>query len=365
MRRNTADEFHFNRNAEESVPKREYFSSEEFSTPPALIETAPEYDGDFTVEKTQKTKKTKRSRHDLLKKIIMIPVASAIAVTTITLSSFDVDPLGEDFLNNINIIDDFNEIIEGKNRFPRLPNLDPDFAGKYAWSEFGSEEFLIVDGNYLWAGTMFTEFEAEHRGEEFPVGNIPGASYDKKKNVLTLEDYHGGNIEANLMGNGFKINLVGDNSVDSVMIWGAMYGGSVTFTGSGSIVINKDMTSQTGIYLECENSPSCVMVDNKATVDVYGESAIIIHCTKLKKAIYTLEGTTITGGECAEGEFVKSFDYVYDENNNPIMDEDGNYITVEKTVKDIAKELNTTLYDYSVVDEEGIPSKHVLFEPET
>ena len=242
--------------------------------------------------------------------------------------------------------------------FPALPNLDPDFAGEYAWAGMGSEEYLVVDSHYLHAGTYYTD-----RGVSFE--SLPGASYNKATNTLTLNNYHGGFIDANLMGNGFRIELIGDNSLDQIKLWGAMYGGSATFTGSGSIKLNEsgNASEGVGLYLECEDSPSCVMIDRQATVEVFGEYAIVIHRTTLEKAIYTLSPVTMTGGTYSTGEFVEYTVTVTDDNGNIVTDANGDPVTELMTVRDIAEKKGMALYDYSVVGSDGKPAKHVLFAP--
>ena len=89
------------------------------------------------------------------------------------------------------------------------------------------------------------------------------------------------------MGNGFLIELVGDNSLDLLSVWGAMYGGSVKFTGSGSLTLNKDLKAQYGLVLNCEASSSCIMVDKSATVEIYGnEAAFAVLDSLLEKTVY-------------------------------------------------------------------------------
>ena len=247
--------------------------------------------------------------------------------------------------------------IEYTDTFPSLPNLDPDFAGEYAWSGMGTEEYLMIGSDYLHAGTFYTNGGT-------PISTVSGASYDKSKNTLTLNNFTGGVINVNLMGNGFKIELIGDNAVDGIIAWGSMYGGSVTFTGSGSIKINEKLTNDTGLMLDCRDSLSCLMIDREATVEVFGQSAIVIHRTMLDTAIYALQPVKMTGGTYSTGEFVEYTVNVTDENGIPVKGEDGNYITKIMTVKDIAKNKGIDLYDYSVVGDDGKPSNHVLFKPE-
>ena len=216
-------------------------------------------------------------------------------------------------------------------------------------------EYIVVDGNYLHAGTIYTDGGTT-------IATVSGASYDKATNTLTLNNYKGSFIDCNLMGNSFKIKLVGENSLDYIRMWGAMYGGSVTFTGSGSIKLNESGNAPTGIFLEAENSPSCIMIDRDVTVEVFGSQAIIVHCTTLETAIYTLKPITITGGTPASGEFVVYDVYVTDENGNKVYDENGNPMTKDYTVKDISAEQGIALYDYSVVGDDGKPSNHVIFK---
>lgn len=242
--------------------------------------------------------------------------------------------------------------------FPVLPNPDPDFDGNYAWSlispspgyKGGTEEYLIVDSVYLVAGTVYTDAGTS-------IGKVSGASYDMATNTLTLTNFHGSRIEGNLMGNGFKIKLIGDSSIDELMMWGAMYGCSVTFTGNGSIKINENNKASTGvgIYFECEDSMSCLMIDREATVEVFGDYAIVIHRTLMDKAIYALKPIKMTGGEYSIGEFVE---YTVTETLP-----DGTTRETVRTVADISKDVGLDLYDYSIIGPDGKPSKHVLFAP--
>lgn len=213
--------------------------------------------------------------------------------------------------------------------FPTLPNSDPDFAGKYAWSGQGSEEYVILsDGSgsaYLHAGTYYTD-------SGVTAGNVSGASYDKATNTLTLTDYHGAFVDVNLMGNGFKIELVGDNSLDYMQIWGAMYGGSVTFTGSGSLTLNKSGNASSGLLLNCEYSPSCLMVDREVTLDIYGQPALFIGDSLMEDAIFALAPVEMSGGTASAEEAGTN--------------EDGD-----------------PYYTVTVVGSGGQPATHVTFKP--
>ena len=212
--------------------------------------------------------------------------------------------------------------------FPVLPNLEPDFAGEYAWSGLGSEEYIMFwslakdPREYLHMGTFFASTGSyDANGNFIPnqVTTMPDAWYDISTNTLTLDNFTGEVLEVNLMGNGFTINLIGENHLDELIMWGAGYGGSVTFTGTGSLTLNEDRCApdDVGILVHGENSASCVMIDKEVTLELYGAYAILIDSVTIEKAIYYLEPSKLTGGEriCLSSE---------EPHRYTIIDEDGN-----------------------------------------
>lgn len=183
---------------------------------------------------------------------------------------------------------------DGDDAFPPLPNLDPQ---KYDIQGFGSEHYIrFMDGDYenwkyLIAGTYWTESEGH------PISSVPGAVYDEASNTLTLTNFTGPALDVNLMGNGFTINLIGENRLAGLQVWGFMYGGSVTFTGSGSLIVNEGAANPVGVLLNAEGSPSCLMVDRGVTLEIYGsEQAIGIYDTTLSKSVYYLRPVQMSGG---------------------------------------------------------------------
>lgn len=244
----------------------------------------------------------------------------------------------------------------GDSGFPKLSNLDPDFAGNEAWSGEGSEEYIRYiaagdpDYTYIEAGSVWQSFGAK-------VTSVPNAVYDPDANVLYLTDFTADFLDVNLMGNGFTICLSGDNRINQITIWGAYYGGSLTLTGSGSLTV--DMGTKEGgigIHLKSEWSQTCLMIDRGVTLDVTAEKAILVESTTMEKAIYYLKPVKLTGGVCSGGEFVEYYMPVYDEN--------GYFVGQEQvSLEEISKEQGENFYDYSIVDENGKPSSHVHFAP--
>ena len=239
--------------------------------------------------------------------------------------------------------------------FPSLSNPDPDFAGNYAWSSMGSEEYVRFTASgatsytYLEAGSVWVSSGAD-------VTTSANAAYDAKTNTLTLTNFTADLLDINLMGNGFKIKLTGDNSIGSITVWGASYGGSVTFTGDGKLTVNKDKKSGIGILLNSEMSGSCIMIDKDVTLEVYGDQAMIVSLTTLDPAIYYLSPQSMSDGKRSSGEFLS---YTRDE-----YDDNGSYVgSVPVTLKEISDEKGVTYYDFSITDENGDPVTYVKFSP--
>ena len=333
-----------------SVPS-DYVMPEEFPSPKVSVKKSDDPAGDKT-----------KNRHELIKKLILLPVLAVTVTVTVLFSSMGLDPLGNDFLVNgmgkaapstgttpsgssgtspsggtstesettpTPSADDGTPAYTDS--FPSLENLNPDFDGKYAWSGMGTEEYLVLDSMYLEAGTYWKNYAGATETK------FTGASYDRETNTLTLNNYKGTFIDANLMGNGFKIKLIGENSLEYIKLWGAMYGGSVTFTGDGSLKLNVNKTVPNALYLMCEYSPSCVMVDREATVELFGSDgpALVISDTLLKDALYTLE---------------------------PIKTEGGEYSSESRTMTDSSTGEQITCYDVTLNDGSE-PSEHIIFSP--
>lgn len=338
---------------EETLPAEEKYSFDEFN-----VRSAPRQESE--------------NKHVSLKKLLLKPVAALILVGAVVVASLGIDPLamtadetpppeqtapapvepdgpGKDVEptpqpdgsdepepeptlsaepDEPDEPDETPPPEEEEDFFPALSNLDPDFDGDYAWSEEGSEEYVrIYSGGesytYLQKGAAWAYYDAE--GE---VKNpASGAWYDKSSNVLHLTGFEAEVLDVNLMGNGFTIELNGDNHVGSVSIWGAMYAGSVTFTGSGSLTVDG------GLYLNCEASESCIIVHKGVTLDISGEPAVVVADTTLEGGIFMSKYLRLTGGEIVQ-----------------LGDEDDEYD-------------GQRLYLYTVVTEEGEPAAHVRIEP--
>lgn len=303
-------------------------------------------------------------KHRWIKRMMLAPIASVVAMVSLVFSAFNYDPL-VGILQNTEGSSASYDVAD--DAFPILSNLEPDFAGNYAWSGAGSEEYIRVlypgesAPTYLEMGSVWASFGTnDSNGQFIPnrVSTVPNARYDAAANTLTLENFTASVLDVNLMGNGFTIRLVGENHLDQLIVWGASYGGSVTLTGSGSLTVNENGSASggVGIQINGEWSQSCLMIDKDVTLDVYGERAIVIGATTMNKAIYYLKPLQMTGGIRTSGEFFEYSSSQYDAN--------GNYIGESPiTLAEISEQNGIQYYDYSIVGEDGMPSGHVHFAP--
>ncbi len=100
---------------------------------------------------------------------------------------------------------------------------------------------------------------------------VDGVSYDQASNTLTLTNYDHPDaaLYTNMMGDDFKLNLVGSNKLQNLGIWHGGWGGSLTICGSGSLTVNENRKNSDGIELFAEGGKSLLTVFGDSTVTVY------------------------------------------------------------------------------------------------
>ena len=109
---------------------------------------------------------------------------------------------------------------------------------------------------------------------------IDGVSYDKASNTLTLDGYKNADnyIATNMMGDDFKIRLIGDNEIGSIVAYGDAWGGSVTICGDGSLTVNPKKQEDYGVRLYAEGTASALSVENTCNVTIYaGQSGKVLY----------------------------------------------------------------------------------------
>lgn len=182
---------------------------------------------------------------------------------------------------------DFSSLkgIGGERVFPSLPNPapNPEIEG------YGvlNEEYIVYTRN----GERVTVYaDPGHNGPE-PVYSGEGFVYDVEENTLRLEGVTGGAFEINLMGNGFKLQVEGENSLDYLLVYGFHAGGSLTITGTGRLTVNEDRRYAYGITMNAEYSKTCLMIDKEVSLDIYGSGTtpVWIENTSAELGIYSLQ----------------------------------------------------------------------------
>ena len=126
---------------------------------------------------------------------------------------------------------------------------------------------------------------------------VEGASYNKASNTLTLTncnmpDYV---LSANMMGDDFKIKLVGISHIRTLTAWGDGYGGSVEITGDGKLYINEDKKSTDAVVLQPEGTKSYFKVSGKAEVHAFApetDGSVLTAMNSSVKNCFVANGVT-------------------------------------------------------------------------
>ena len=111
------------------------------------------------------------------------------------------------------------------------------------------------------------------------TNSIDGMSYDRETNTLTLNNYKNKatGIATNMMGDDFKINLIGDNEIGGIGSYGDAWGGSINICGNGSLVINADRAGDYGVAFFAEGTDSVLSVADTCNVTIYSGSKAVVY----------------------------------------------------------------------------------------
>lgn len=111
------------------------------------------------------------------------------------------------------------------------------------------------------------------------TNSIDGMSYDRETNTLTLNNYKNktAGIATNMMGDDFKINLIGDNEIGGIGSYGDAWGGSINICGNGSLVINADRAGDYGVAFFAEGTNSVLSVADTCNVTIYSGSNAVVY----------------------------------------------------------------------------------------
>lgn len=126
--------------------------------------------------------------------------------------------------------------------------------------------YIYAEQNSV-GGYEFNDASAEWEFSS-PKHDFSGLDYDRSTNTLTMTDFVGTEISTNMMGDDFKIKLVGNNELKSMTFFGYGYGGSVTFCGDGTLTITGTSYYGQGISLQAEESSATLAVTEAATIHI-------------------------------------------------------------------------------------------------
>ncbi len=125
-----------------------------------------------------------------------------------------------------------------------------------------------IEGDFAFANIQLNDTVVFSANEQ---NAVDGVSYDQASNTLTLTNYDHPDaaLYTNMMGDDFKLNLVGSNKLQNLGIWHGGWGGSLTICGSGSLTVNENRKNSDGIELFAEGGKSLLTVSGDSTVTVY------------------------------------------------------------------------------------------------
>lgn len=105
------------------------------------------------------------------------------------------------------------------------------------------------------------------------ITEINGVSYNKATNILTLNNVKLAeySLTTNVMGDDFKINVVGSNELKSISVWGDGYGGNLTVSGNGTLTINKSKSSECSIRIFAEGTKGQVRIEKSVNLNLYAQ----------------------------------------------------------------------------------------------
>ena len=156
------------------------------------------------------------------------------------------------------------------------------------------------------------------------IDDVSGAVYDKASNTVTLTNYNNPTniLVANEMGDDLKLNLVGDNHISELVVYGFGWGGNLEITGDGSLTINENKTSQiAAIRFMAEGTQGLLKVGSNASVTAYksaGENTYSAAFVSTTSSTLPFQGNleaalTMTPDSGVEGEYAVGATVIYED----------------------------------------------------
>ncbi|MBR7033610.1 MAG: S-layer homology domain-containing protein [Clostridia bacterium] len=130
----------------------------------------------------------------------------------------------------------------------------------------------VPDGQGLYVSKqIFSDNEAKNE--------VPGAVYDRFTNTLTLTDFNQPNygLSLNMMGDDFKIKVVGECALAGIVSYGDGWGCSIALTGDGTLSVNQKLLTEAGafVFLPEGAAASCLTVGPDVSLHLYSENGVV------------------------------------------------------------------------------------------
>ena len=168
-------------------------------------------------------------------------------------------------------------------------------------NEWGLEDKI---NNYIYISDYLKKYNDNY------TTNIPkGISYNEKTNTLTLNNYTGKEISCNMMGDDFKIEVKGENTLEMLYIWSDYYGGSLTITGDGVLNVKGGSDDRESLYgssgiklfVESLGASSFFKVTGNATVNIESDGSYNYYLVGLYQTMKEKDGIDLDGVKLAGG----------------------------------------------------------------
>ena len=198
----------------------------------------------------------------------------------------------------------------------------------------------IVNHNYDDDGGLIIDNEA-----------VPGATYDRATNTLTIDNVHqkANQLFVWYMGDDFKLNVVGENEFGIIFVYNYFnfHSTSPNIIGSGTLTVNQELINNNALHMYSDGSSTMHLdIADSVTVNLYakekenGEASVV---TLNSTSITPADGGAITvGGKAAP-----------EAQNEQIVYEDSDYVPVVK-VEDRDREVARGTQVKSKSDPDGI-----------
>lgn len=187
----------------------------------------------------------------------------------------------------------------------------------YAWVKLYSSE-MNEEGDPVKSNVLYSNSGT--------ADTVEGAVYDKSTNTITLTNYNCPDmiLSTNEMGDDLKLRLIGENHIQSLVVWGFGWGGNLEIIGDGSLTVNENKKEFFALRFIAEGTQGLLKVGSEATLTAYkgtpaenGEaySAAFLSSTSSTVPFQgNLEAAlTMTPDSGVEGEYTADATVIYEE----------------------------------------------------